>query len=100
MDGNSISLIIAAVAAALVTLGGLGMNIITFIDGRKIRRAQDELKLASIRRDTKLAEIAVAVNGQSERAVAAARVQGQLEGHMQAQRGDPPPLPAAPQGGA
>jgi hypothetical protein len=64
LDGNGIALIIGAVAAGLVTVGTLAMQVVTFFDTRK-------LKQMSIARDAQIATVKDLVNGKSDQLNAA-----------------------------
>lgn len=59
IDGNGVAQIIGAVAAALVLVGGFGMQVVNFLDNRK-------LKQASLARDKKIQEVKELVNGKSD----------------------------------
>lgn len=59
IDGNAASLIIAAICGGIVTLGTFGMQVVTFLDTRK-------LKSMSRDRDVQIREVKDLVNGKSE----------------------------------
>jgi hypothetical protein len=66
LDGNGVALIIGAVAAGIVTVGGFTMQVITFLDTRRVKRDTGNLTKMSAARDVKIQEVKDLVNGKSD----------------------------------
>lgn len=66
LDGNGIALIIGALAAGIVTVGGFTMQVVTFLDTRKVKRDTGKLTQMSAARDVKIQEVKDLVNGKSD----------------------------------
>ena len=88
MNGNDISLIIAAVCAGAVTLGTLVMQVVTFLDTRK-------LKKMSAARDVQISLVKDLVNGRSEQLNAAIAKESYEAGRMHERLAPNEPTPPA-----
>jgi hypothetical protein len=88
LDGNGIALIIGALAAGLVTVGTLAMQVITFFDTRK-------LKQMSLARDKQIATVKDLVNGKSDQLNAAIAKDAFEAGRMHERVMPEQPSPAA-----
>lgn len=99
VDWTGVSAVIGAAAAGLVALGTFAMQLISYFDQRKLKLAQDALKLAAEARDVKLdhltnvaTQTAAAVNGINDKRAEVERALGEAQGHARGvadERADP-----------
>jgi hypothetical protein len=88
IDGNGISLIITACAGGLVMVGTFAMQVVTFIDTRKLKRMSSD-------RDVQIREVKDLVNGKSEQLNAAIAKDSFEAGRMHERVCPDQPSPAA-----
>lgn len=80
MDLGGITLLIGAIAGLVTVIGGLGMQVATFVRQGQMLESQRDQTAAGLKRDEKLAEVHNLVNGQSELLKKAAFTAGEKAG--------------------
>lgn len=72
IDYNGLSVVIPAVVAGVVGLGTFGMQVVNWLDQRKIKRSLEEARVTADIRDAKLDNLHAIVSGMADTQVAAA----------------------------
>lgn len=96
MDLNGVAVVIGAVVAGVVSIGTFSMQVISYIDQRKLKKAQDELKIASENRDIQLSQVKSLVNGQTEKLIIKATKEAYEQGRQHERETPSAPSPSYP----
>lgn len=69
VDYNGVAILVGAIAAAVPIIGGFTLQVISYMDQRHIKMAQQQQEIDATRRERKIDELAVKVNGVTDKAV-------------------------------
>lgn len=82
LDANGLVAVIGATVAGVVSMGTFAMQVVSYVDQRNLKKAQDELKLMSSARDIQIGQVKELVNGKSEQLQALVAKDAYEQGRM------------------